>query len=258
MKDQIIKELNRIELQYNIKVLYAVESGSRAWGFASTDSDWDIRFIYIHHIDWYLQIDTMKDSIEEMLPNDLDFAGWEFKKSLKLFRKSNPPMLEWLTSSLIYLEPTTTANALRILAQEYFNPKSCLHHYLSMANNNNKNYVQKDIVKIKKYLYVLRPILACEWIKIYNTMPPITFIDKVNKLITDHSLKTEINSLLDRKMSGQELNEEPKIKILHEYIDLKLIELNTYVSNINQSQKNPTDKLNHLFKHTLEEAWRNA
>ncbi len=109
MIEEIKKELSRLEISREMKILLAVESGSRAWGFASTDSDWDVRYIYIHKLDWYLKIDELKDSQEEILPNDLDLSGWELKKALKLFRKSNPPMLEWLRSPIVYLEQFSTA-----------------------------------------------------------------------------------------------------------------------------------------------------
>ncbi len=98
MIEEIRSELSRIETESDIKILLAVESGSRAWGFASTDSDWDVRYIYVHKLDWYLRIDQYKDSKEEILDNDIDLAGWELRKALRLFRKSNPPMLEWLRS----------------------------------------------------------------------------------------------------------------------------------------------------------------
>ena len=94
MIEEIKKELLRLEYQHDIKILYAVESGSRAWGFASVNSDWDVRYIYVHRLDWYLQIDDKKDSLDEILLNDIDLAGWELKKALRLFRKSNPPLLE--------------------------------------------------------------------------------------------------------------------------------------------------------------------
>jgi len=113
MKKQIEIALRKIEEENEIKILLAVESGSRAWGFASTDSDWDVRFIYVHKPSWYLSIDDKKDNIEQMLPGELDVAGWELRKTLKLFRKSNPPLLEWLLSPIIYIEQYSTAKKLR-------------------------------------------------------------------------------------------------------------------------------------------------
>lgn len=112
MTTEIQQELSRLEIQHNIQILYAVESGSRAWGFASVNSDWDVRYIYVHRPEWYLHIDDKKDNQEEILPNDIDLAGWELRKALRLFRKSNPPMLEWLDSPIVYREQFTTAERL--------------------------------------------------------------------------------------------------------------------------------------------------
>ncbi len=255
MKDEIIKELLKLEKRHDIKILYAVESGSRAWGFASTDSDWDVRYIYIHRLDWYLQIDNQKDSQEEILPNDIDLSGWELKKALKLFRKSNPPMLEWLRSPIIYLQQYSTADKLRDLTEQYFSPKSCLHHYLHMAESNYKTYLQTENVRVKKYFYVLRPILACDWIKQNNTMAPMEFRTLLDSQITDYSVKNEIENLLTRKIAGDELKEEPKINILNDFLENKIKYYNNYLKLIDTSIQPNTSSLDQLFKHTLNEVW---
>lgn len=255
MTGEIQKELLRLEAQHDIKILYAVESGSRAWGFASTDSDWDVRYIYVHRLDWYLKIDDNKDNQEEILPNDIDLAGWELKKALRLFRKSNPPMLEWLRSPIVYLQQFSTADRLRDLTKEYFNPKSCLHHYLHMAEGNYRDYLQKDNVRVKKYFYVLRPILACDWIKQTGTMIPMEFHKLLDSQVTDQKVKTEINNLLIRKMAGEELNEEPKIQILNDFLESKIRYYGDYVKSVEKISPPDTAKLDDLFKQTIYEAW---
>jgi predicted nucleotidyltransferase len=256
MTDQIREELLRLEQQHDIKILYAVESGSRAWGFASTDSDWDVRFIYIHKLNWYLNIDEKKDNLEEILPNDIDLAGWELKKALRLFRKSNPPMLEWLRSPIIYLQQYSTADRLRGLTEEFFNPKSCLHHYLHMAEGNFKIYLQKENVRVKKYFYVLRPVLACEWIKQTNTMAPMEFQKLLDTQVTDKSIKTEIEKILSRKIAGEELNEEPRIQILNDYLEERIKFFNDYVQELGQNKQPDTARLNELFLQTMDEVWK--
>lgn len=256
MLEEIRKELVRLEQLHEIKILLAVESGSRAWGFHSTDSDWDVRYIYIHKLDWYLKIDEQKDSQEEITPEDIDLAGWELKKALRLFRKSNPPMLEWLQSPIIYLEQFSTAEKLREMSENFFNPKSCMYHYLSMAKNNFREFLQKDTVKSKKYFYVLRPVLACDWIKNRNSFPPMEFQDLVDSQITDERLKTEIAELLKRKMAGEELKEEPKIKILNEFLEEKIEFYKNYVEQIEPNEKPLTALLDDLFKETIYEAWQ--
>jgi predicted nucleotidyltransferase len=256
MIEEIKKELARLEAEHEIKILLAVESGSRAWGFASTDSDWDVRYVYIHKLEWYLKIDEQKDSQEEILPNDLDLSGWELKKALRLFRKSNPPMLEWLRSPIIYTEQFATAEKLRELSTEYFNPKSCMYHYLSMAKNNFREFLQKDLVKSKKYFYVLRPVLACEWIKNKNSFPPMEFQDLVDSQIADENLKNEISGLLKRKMAGEELKEEPKIEILNDFLEGKIEFYKKFVEEVEPNEKPPTGLLDALFKETIFEVWK--
>ena len=256
MKKQIEIELKRIQKQHNIKVLYAVESGSRAWGFASTDSDWDVRFIYIHRPEWYLSIDEKRDNIEEILPNTIDLAGWELRKTLKLFRKSNPPLFEWLRSPLIYLKQFSTTDKLRELTKDYFNPKSCVYHYLHMAEGNYRDYLQTDIVRVKKYFYVLRPILACKWIERTNTMPPMEFHDLVETQISNKKLRTEIEKLLTRKQNGEELDKEPKIQIINDFLEKEIAYFKNQVKQYDQELKPGTDRLDDLFRSTLDEIWK--
>ena len=256
MIEEIKKEIGRLEAEHEIQILLAVESGSRAWGFASVDSDWDVRYIYIHRLEWYLKIDELKDSQEEILPNEIDLSGWELKKALRLFRKSNPPMLEWLRSPIIYAERFSTAGKLRAMSAEYFNPKSCMYHYLSMAKNNFREFLQKDFVKSKKYFYVLRPVLACDWIKNENSFPPIEFHDLVDSQIEDENLKSEIAALLKRKMAGEELKEEPKIEILNEFLERKIEFYKDYVEQVEPNEKPPTKLLDALFKETIFEVWK--
>ena len=256
MKKQIEIELNRIQEQHNIKILYAVESGSRAWGFASIDSDWDVRFIYIHRPEWYLSIDEKRDNMEEILPNAIDLAGWELRKTLKLFRKSNPPLFEWLRSPLIYLEQFSTIDKLRELTKDYFNPKSCVYHYLHMAEGNYRDYLQTDIVRVKKYFYVLRPILACKWIERTNTMAPMEFHDLVETQISDKKLRTEIKNLLTRKQNGEELDKEPKIQIINDFLEKEIAYFKNQVMQYDQELKPGTDRLDDLFRSTLDEIWK--
>ncbi len=255
MTDQIIKELHNLEQKHDIKVLYAVESGSRAWGFESTDSDWDIRYIYIHRLDWYLKIDEKKDSQEEILPNDIDLAGWELKKALRLFRKSNPPMLEWLRSPIVYLEKFSTASKLRELSNQFFNPKSCIHHYLHMAERNYQTYLLKEKVRTKKYFYVLRPMLACDWIKEKNTMAPMEFQTLLESQLKDERVKKEIENLLIRKIAGDEMKEELQNKILNDFLEEKINFYNEYVNSTPKTNQPETRLLDELFKETIDEAW---
>src|SRR5277367_4761827 len=147
------EELRRIEQAYDVRVLYACESGSRAWGFASQDSDYDVRFLYVHSRDWYLSIEDRRDVIEEPISESLDISGWELRKALRLLRKSNPPLLEWLKSPVVYAEDGTFLAGFRQLAAEYYSPVRCFAHYLHMASGNARQYLKGETVCLKKYLY---------------------------------------------------------------------------------------------------------
>lgn len=256
MTEEIKKELLRLERQHEIKILLAVESGSRAWGFASTDSDWDVRYIYIHKLDWYLKIDQQRDTQEEILPNDIDLAGWELKKALRLFRKSNPALLEWLQSPLVYLEQGATAEKLRCLTNIYFDPKACLYHYLSMADGNYRNYLQNELVRVKKYFYVLRPILSCAWIEQKSSMPPLEFQNLVRELVSQGTLRDEIDQLLIKKKSGIELDLEPKNKVLDAFIEEKLQYYKAYVTTLPSKELPDTSLLDDVFKQSLCAIWK--
>jgi uncharacterized protein len=256
MLDKIKIELRKLELERNIKILYAVESGSRAWGFASTNSDWDVRFIYVHNYDWYLSIEEKKDNIEFILPNDTDLSGWELKKALLLYRKSNPPLLEWLRSPIIYQENFSTADDLRKNLKSFFNPKSCLYHYLHMARGNYEAYFKEHIVRLKKYFYVLRPIFACNWIEQNNDMAPMEFEATLNNSLPSGELRNKIDELLQMKMKGEELDKGNRIRLIDNYIEEKLDYFTKYLENFVYENRPDFNDLNRIFRNTLKEAWK--
>jgi predicted nucleotidyltransferase len=255
MIDKIMEELLKIEQTHQVKILFACESGSRAWGFPSKDSDYDVRFIYIHHPDWYLSIDEKRDVIELPINELLDINGWDIRKALKLFRKSNPPLQEWLRSGIVYYQRYSFIDKLREMSPEVFSPISCMYHYLSMARSNYREYLQGDQVRIKKYFYVLRPILACKWIEKYYSMPPILFADLVKDIIPSGNLHDKIINLLERKMKGDELDYEPRINEINEFIEKELKHLDDFIKTIQHEKKNSTEELNELFRMTLREVF---
>jgi hypothetical protein len=175
MTDLIQQKINNIEHNNQVRVLFACESGSRAWGFASPDSDYDVRFIYMQPRDNYLSIREQKDVIELPVTQELDVNGWDIRKALQLFLKSNGPLYEWLQSPIIYKEETGFANELRGLMHNYFSLRAGCHHYFSMARNTFESDLQGELVKLKKYFYALRPALACTWIIDRSSVPPMEF-----------------------------------------------------------------------------------
>lgn len=256
MRERIIAELLEIERAEGVRIFYACESGSRAWGFPSADSDYDVRFLYVRPVEWYLSIDveTKRDVIERPITDVLDINGWDLRKALQLLRKSNPPLLEWLNSPIVYLQKTSIAEALRELAPQCYSPIACLYHYLHMARGNYRDYLKGDIVRVKKYFYALRPVLACKWIEAGYGVAPVEFSQLVERMIDDPHLKRIVCELVERKRAGEELDREPRIPELSDYIGGELERLER--ATVGQRAEKPdTEKLNRVFRESLAEAW---
>ena len=256
MKQRIIEQLSIIEDQYHVKILYACESGSRAWGFASTDSDWDIRFLYIHQPEWYLSVDleSKRDVIELPITDDLDFSGWDLRKGLKLFYKSNPPLIEWLHSPIVYQDEAGLANRLRMMLEQFYSPRSCFHHYLHMAKGNYREYLKGETVWLKKYLYVLRPVLALQWMEQSSDPIPVRFNDLLDAVLPTGKTRQAIDRLLVLKKQGLEAKHGPNIPEINKFLEMELIRLETQVEGQNKA-KFSIAPLNKLFREMLEEVW---
>ena len=255
---EVLIQLTKLEQQEKIRILYACESGSRAWGFPSADSDYDVRFIYLRRTEWYLSIDEGRDVIEKDANNQLDLSGWDLKKALKLFRKSNPPLFEWLGSPIVYLEKYSVANKLRALLPEFYSPVSCMHHYFHMAEGNYRQYLKGDRVWIKKYFYVLRPILACRWIEQGLGPVPTEFSILVDKIVPENKLKRAINNLINEKRKGIELYWGSKIPEISEFIDIEINRLKDILHTLKRRSRADTERLNDVFRSALLEVWETS
>ena len=225
VRAQILEALQSIEATHNVIVLFACESGSRGWGFASPDSDYDVRFIYVHRLPWYLTVTPGRDVIELPISGDLDMNGWDLRKALALLRESNPTLLEWLGSPIVYREEAGTLLRLRALAGQLFSNAKGWHHYVSMAKKNFREHLQADEVRYKKYLYVLRPLLAARWIRIQPGVPPMRFAELAQHTLHpthDAALIDEINALLEVKMRAGEAATSPRWPGIHAFIEAEL------------------------------------
>lgn len=225
MQQRIQEILTRIEVKYDVRILFACESGSRGWGFDSVDSDWDVRFIYCHPRDWYLSIEEGRDVIELPIDDLLDVNGWDLRKSLRLMKKSNPVLLEWLSSPIVYREDDEAMAAYRSFAQDFYQPAACLHHYLHMAKGNFREYLQGETVWLKKYFYVLRPVLACAWIERGLGVVPMAFDDLVAGVVRDVELKKSITKLTELKRSGAEMDNGVRIPVIHSFLESEIARL---------------------------------
>lgn len=255
MQKEILEKLHVIEKENNIKILYAVESGSRGWGFASCDSDYDVRFIYAHTTEWYLSIEDKKDFIEVPINDLLDINGWDIKKALLHYRKSNPTLMEWLSSPIVYMEDYSTAQRMRELLPGHFSSVPTIYHYLHIARNKFKEVMSTDQVKIKRYFYILRPILACMWIEKNNTTPPMEFSKLMTEQQLDYSLVNEIYKLLKKKTAGLEIDIEPKSPIIIDFLKDKIDYYEQYLKTVRKEKESDYASLNVLFRETLKEVW---
>ena len=224
-RERIDHELTRIEAEHEVQILYACESGSRAWGFASPDSDYDVRFVYLHRPARYLTVRPERDVIECPIDAELDISGWDLRKALHLMRKSNPPLFEWLHSPVVYRAEPGFRAAMLALAPACYSPTACARHYLHMARGNHREYLQGDPVRLKKYLYVLRPLLAVRWLESGRGVVPTPFRELVETLVPPGALREAIERLLALKRSGEELAWGPRVPALSDWIAAELARL---------------------------------
>lgn len=248
MKDIILRELKKIEEQENVKIIMAIESGSRAWGFASPDSDYDVRFIYVRKEEDYLKLEKTRDVIEWKLDDVLDINGWDIKKALQLLHNSNPTVFEWCASPIIYWETEEFAWLKNILPQ-YFSVKKSLYHYWHTSETHYKTHLLNDEVNIKKYFYALRPLLAAKWILDKRSAPPMLFEELVEEELK-MELVPEVNRLLALKKTLPEMGKAPRIQIINDYIERELREIKVAAEGI-EVQAVEWDGLNKLFLRIL-------
>lgn len=250
MREQIIEELRKIEQQENVKVILAIESGSRAWGFASPDSDFDVRFIYVRKTEDYLKLEGIRDVIEWCLDDTLDINGWDIKKVLQLLYKSNPTVFEWCNSPIIYMQDDKFS-ILKNIFPQYFSIKKSLYHYWHMAETNYREYLKGEEVRIKKYFYVLRPLLAAKWILDKRTAPPMLFETLVEAEL-DKNLLPELNRLLELKKQLPEMGMAPKVQVFNDYIEKTMPEIKSIADQM-ENETSEWDMLNEVFLNIKDE-----
>lgn len=245
MRGLILEKLNEIEKRENVRILHAVESGSRAWGFASPDSDYDVRFIYVRQNEYYLRLDKTRDVIEWQLDDTLDINGWDIKKALVLLHKSNPTVFEWNASPIVY-KTTDEWQQISAVINRYFVAKSGLYHYLSTAKGNYREHLKGDTVKLKRYFYMLRPLLACKWILAQGTPPPIEFDVLLEKHL-DADIKPDVEELVNLKMNAPEITVGNRFVRIDEYIDKTIAEIESITSLLPHESVRSWDELNKTF-----------
>ena len=252
VKKEILARIENAEKEHGVRVLYAVESGSRAWGFESPNSDYDVRFIYAHPKDWYVAVDLedKRDVIEYPIVDEIDINGWDIRKALRLFSRSNPAFVEWLQSPIVYLDRGDFARRSRELMSRVYCVEKGIYHYRSMAKTNYRGYLRDDLVPIKKYFYVLRPLLSIMWLERYREPAPIEFETLRQMIAGDSKLNGQISALLERKKRSLEKELAPPIPELNQFIESELERLESFADSTGKGQS-VMDELNILFHDCL-------
>ncbi len=250
MKTAILQLLAQLEQDKGIHIRYACESGSRAWGFPSPDSDFDIRFIYLHPREWYLSVNEGEDNIIVGTNKLLDGNGWDFRKFLRLMHASNASVFEWLHSPVVYLEDKPFTDALRELAGGYFQPKKVMHHYLGIATQMLEKEFREAEVKIKKYFYVLRPVLSASWIAEKGSPPPVDFYGLLPLIQPNQPVHQAVMDLLKQKETALEGEKVQRSALLDDFVAAEMGRCETIARTM---EKRPVawDAINGFYRETL-------
>lgn len=239
------EKLREIEEAYQIKVLFAAESGSRSWRTAAPDADFDIRFIYIRRPQDYLRLEPMRDVLEFPIEDGWDMSGWDLDKTLRLLYKANPRIYEWFSSPLIYTD-REFANRFEPILNQYFSEKSAVYHYLHMAKQQKDHFLEGDSVKLKKYLYAIHPLMAARWVLDRHAPPPVVFRELMDAMLPEE-IRADVDVLISRKVMYPEqkmIDREPK---LDQYIDEQLGALSKLAVALPEKAEPGWEALNRFF-----------
>lgn len=248
MKDILVEiqdKIKEIEKEENVKILLAVESGSRAWGFASPDSDYDVRFIYVRKQEDYLKLNEFKDVIEWQLDDVLDINGWDLKKALAQFRRGSATLFEWSNSPIVYKKTSEWEKIYRA-AKDYFSLKASVYHYYGTAQSTYLQYLREEQVKYKKYFYALRPLLTCKYIEEHKCPPPVLF-DDLLKMDMHVELKNAITELLEKKKVTDEQDLNAHMPVIIEFISSEISNQKILVDKMIDDRNSDWEVLNRIF-----------
>jgi predicted nucleotidyltransferase len=177
--------------------------------------------------------------------------GWDVRKALRLYWKSNPAFVEWIQSPITYINSGVFRDCARDMLPDIYSIAKGIYHYRSMAKTNYRGYLRDEIVPLKKYFYVLRPLFAIRWLEEFGSAAPIEF-DKVRQLVNDNELTEAINELLERKKVSEEKMLAPAIPVINQYIEAELARLED-VKLPRTDRDMEMDRLNELFHRVLNE-----
>ncbi len=242
---EINEKLDEIERKEGVRILHAVESGSRAWGFASPDSDYDVRFVYVRPKEEYLRLDEPRDVIEWQLDEVLDINGWDLRKALRQFVKGNATLFEWSGSPIVY-RTTKEWSRIKEISKQYFSEKASVYHCYGTANSTLQGYLLGNAVRYKKYFYALRPLLAARFIEEYHVAPPVLF-DDLLKMDLPEALRQAIDELLEAKKRTTEGEENPQMPVIRDFIVRETERQKQIADDLKDDHNKDWTALNRLF-----------
>jgi len=246
-RSEVSRRLREVEAERNLRIVFACESGSRAWGFASTDSDFDVRFIFVRPTEDYLKLTPPKDAFDLHQDQDFDLAGWDIRKTAELMRRCNPPLMEWLDSPIVYEADNVISPKLIELRDVYFDPKKAAHHYLSLSAGIWNKYIEDEPSPVrKKYLYALRPLACIRFIEMHRTQPPTLFDAVLDAIDWNDETRGAIATLVDQKRSASELGSQPADPVLTDHIVSSLNEAERIAAKLPVNET-PSKALNDLI-----------
>lgn len=217
MKEKIMQQLRELETKHDITIILAVDSGSYVYGYASPESDHDVRFIYVGSLSFYFSITAMPDNIE--IKDDgcgMEFVGYDLKKALGLILKGNALMAEWINSDICYINRNATKERLKHFSEACFSLKGSLNHYLGLSSRHNERYLKKELT-LKRMIYYIRGLMACVWIEKNREYPPTDIFMLTETTIDNPEVKTLVTNMLNLKRQGRQHDKAPVSQRIYDY-----------------------------------------
>jgi uncharacterized protein len=216
---EVQRRLDAIARNQHCRILFAVESGSRAWGFPSPDSDYDVRFVYARPADWYLSVYPGRDVIETPIEDEMDVNGWDLRKALHLVLKSNAVISEWMESPIVYRRDAAALRHLRAFADRMLNPRALAYHYLHLARRQVAAKLTRDRIALKRYFYALRPALTLRFLRLQGGQrPPMHLQALIDGTDLPPATVGVIDRLVAAKSQTREMGSGPRIPALDRLI----------------------------------------
>jgi len=257
LRQSIMDKLQNIEERYRVKIPLAIESGSRGWGFAAPNADYDCRFIYVHKPERYLSILDLKEFIDYELDETYDIKGYDLKRVLRYIIKSQATIFEWLSSNEVYIKNEVIVEKLRNLAAAFFNPIPMSHHYLSLAKKKLYEITDVEEAKIKKYFYILRPIANLNYIHQYKKMPFMEYDKTLEATAPPSDVYVAIQELKQQKLSLLEHDKIPTVGFLVNYFSEEIARFEKLLKELKHVKKNINYELaDELFRIILYDIWK--